>query len=208
MEPCKSVLAGLLLAALPSLVAGADRRAPDLPSMAAVRQELGLKGMGSLRIDMDIRSVFGGSQYELADRVNRLDMNVSEDSGGRGYQFSGNVDGRYVTGQVVAQSDGSPYRIWSSGLNLEMRPSGDGSYEISGFVDELDGSKYLRVTLRQRGTPGSFSIWESGFNGDVSRFGSDARLSGQMESGRFGKKSLACVGVFIAVIESQLNQPR
>ena len=201
-------LAGLLLVGLPSLAASADQRAPELPSMAAVRQEIKLNSMERIRIDMDIRSVFSdGMEYDLRDSSNRIDMNVRRDPSGRGYRFSGDADGRYLTGQVDAQGDGSRYQIWGGGLHMDMRRYGNDRYEISGYVDEKDGSKFVTVTLRREGSPGYFSIFENGFDGYVSRFGSDARLSGQMDLERFGKKSLALVGVFIAVIESQLNRP-
>ena len=154
---------------------------------------------------MDIRSIFGGDRYDINDYMSRIQANVSRDYGGKSFQFSGNADNRYFTGTVDTRTDGS-YQIWGGGLNLEMRKWGGNDYEISGWVDEIDGSKSIRVTLRQRGF-GNFDVWDNGVNLTFSKFASDVSVSGEIDPRWFGKKSLALTSVFVAVLEAQLDKP-
>jgi len=156
---------------------------------------------------MDIRSVFNGDRYDIRDALARIEMDVSRDAGGKGFRFSGDVDGRYLSGRVEMRNDGS-WQIWGGGLNVDMRNRMRDDYEISGFVDEVDGSRHIDVTLRSRGMPGNFEVWENGVNVSISKFASTTSLSGEIRSDRFGKKSLALLGVFVAVLEAQLDKPR
>lgn len=201
----RRALAGLLFLSLP-VSALAQLKLPELPSFEAVMEELPFKALESTRISMDIRSVFGGQEYDIRDSFAQIDMNVRPDSGGR-YRFSGNAGRYYLTGEIDPRGADS-FSIWGSGLNIDMRKYGADSWEISGFVDEEDGSKHIRITLRQRWGPGTYSIFEHGLSADVSRFGKDASISGDMDPKRFGKKSLAILGVFVAVLEAEVDKPQ
>ena len=200
----RRALAGLLFLSLP-MSALAQLKLPELPSFGAVMEQLPFKTMESTRISMDIRSVFGGQEYDIRDSFARIDLNVRPDAGGR-YRCSGDVDGRYLTGEIEPYGDS--FRLWGSGLNIDMRKVGSDRWEISGFVDEADGSKHISIALRQRWGPGTYSIFESGLSADVSRFGKDAIISGDMDPKRFGKKSLAILGLFVAVLEAEADKPQ
>jgi hypothetical protein len=202
----RTALAAFLVLSLPSPAPCAELRLPDLPSFSSALQKAGLK-TERIRVSLDIRSVFDGDRYDIRDSFARIDMDVSRESGGKGYRFSGTVEDRYLTGRVEQSADGS-WEIWGSGLNMDMRKRGTADYEVSGFVDEEGGSRHIDVTLRQRGRPGEFSIWDSGVSIDVSKFASTTSLSGDIDPQRFGKKSLALTSVFIAVLEAELDKPQ
>jgi hypothetical protein len=199
------LLAALIAASLPSF-ALAELRLPELPSLSSVMEKLQIQSE-RMRVSLDIRGFFNGDRYDLTDSMARIDMEVYREAGGKGFNFSGTVDGRYLTGRVESRQDGS-WGIWGGGLNVDMRKRGNSDYEISGFVDEINGSRHMDVTLRQRGTPGSFSVWENGADIDISKFASTTSLSGEMDLSRFGKKSLALLSVFVAVLEAQLDAPK
>jgi len=201
----RTLLAAIFAASVPSL-ALAELRLPELPSLSSVLEKVQIRSE-RMRVSLDIRGYFNGDRYDLRDSLARIDMEVSRESGGKGFRFSGDVDGRYLSGRVESRNDGS-WEIWGGGLNVDMRKRGAGDYEISGFVDEAEGSRHMDVTLRQRGMPGNFSVWENGANIDISRFASTTSLSGEIELSRFGKKSLALVSVYVAVLESQLDKPQ
>lgn len=192
-------------ACLPSWALCQDQGLPELPSFSSIKEQVFAQSE-SLAVNMDVSGYFEGSRYDIRDTFAKIDLNVSRDAGGKEFRFSGNVDGRYLTGEVEAESDGS-WRIWGGGLSVDLRPRGASGYELSGFVDEADGSRHIDIDLRPWGAPGGFSVWESGVSIDVRKFGSTASLSGEIRTDRFGKKSLAVLGVFIAVLESELDRP-
>ncbi|MBI4677390.1 MAG: hypothetical protein HY748_07385 [Elusimicrobia bacterium] len=181
---------------------------PELPSFSSVMDRVFAKSE-NMRVNMDIRGFFNGDRYDVRDTFAKIDMEVSREYGGKNYRFSGDVDGRYLSGRVEARSDGA-WEIWGGGLSVTLRKRGASDYELSGFVDEdqPNGSRHIDVDLRQWGSPGSFSVWESGVNLDVRKFGSSTSVSGDIELDRFGKKALAVLGVFVAVIESELDKPK
>ena len=198
--------AALLLAALPASALAAEQRLPELPSVASVLETIRPQGLEPIRVSMDIRSVFSGDRYDIRDPFARIELSVDREAGGKAFRFGGDVDGRYLTGTVEARADGS-WEIWGGGLNIDMRKRGAGDYEISGFVDEADGSKNIYITLSQRGAPGNFDIWSNGVSLNFSKFASDVSVSGQIDPRWFGKKSLALVSVYVAVLEAALDKP-
>ena len=200
----RQALGFLFLAALPSWAPCAEPRAPELPSVASVLAAVNPQPTGPIRVSMEIRSVFGGDQYDISDTMSRIQANVSRDPGGKSFRFSGNVDNRYLTGTV--ETTGYGYQIWGGGLNVEMRKWGTDNYEISGWVDEADGSKSMRVTLRPRGF-GNFDVWDNGVNLTFSKFASNVSVSGEIDPRWFGKNCLTLTSVFVAVIEAQLDKP-
>ncbi|MBI5243660.1 MAG: hypothetical protein HY922_08265 [Elusimicrobia bacterium] len=204
----RQILAAILIAGVPSWALGAELSLPQLPALSAVMKAVGLQGMERIRVNMDIRSVFNGDRYDIRDPFARIELDVSRESGGKGFRFSGDVDGRYLNGRVELRNDGS-WEIWGGGLNIDMRRRGSADYEISGFVDEaVGGSRHMDVTLRQRGSPGSFDIWDNGVSLDFRKWASNVSVSGEIDPQWFGKKSLAIVSVFVAVLEAQLDQPQ
>ncbi|MDD5628674.1 MAG: hypothetical protein PHU21_06390 [Elusimicrobia bacterium] len=194
-----------VFACLPSWTLALDQGLPELPSLSSITEKVFAQSE-SLRVDMEVYGYFEGTRYDIRDTFNKIDLEASRESSGKDFRFSGTVDGRYLTGRVEAQNDGS-WRIWGGGLSVDLRPRGASGYEITGFVDEAEGSRHIDIDLRPSGAPGSFSVWESGMSIDVRKFGTTADCSGDIRTDRFGRKSLAVLGVFIAVLESELDRP-
>jgi len=191
--------------------AGGDRvRQVSVPAVAApvpfvpksenaAGRKSDAKQLDTMDVDMQIRGVFNGQQYDIRDRTAGIDLNIHKDAM-NAYAFSGDIDGRYVSGDVTVYGGGT-FSLSASGINLDMRKFGD-RYSISGFVDEKDGSKYMDVDLRED-YAGRFSVWESGVDLDISKFGSDYDVRGDIELGKFGKISLSMVAVCVGILDSQ-----
>ncbi|MBI5883276.1 MAG: hypothetical protein HZB91_09240 [Elusimicrobia bacterium] len=196
------------VALMPSWAFCLDAGLPELPSFASVKEQVFAQSE-RLRVNMDVRGWFEGERYDVRDTFAKIDLEVSRGYGGKEFRFSGSVDGRSFNGRVEKRSDGS-WEIWGGGLSVTLRQRGASDYEISGYIneDQPNGSRHIDIDLRQWGSPGSFSIFETGVSIDVRKFGSAASLTGDVELERFGRKSLAVLGVFVAVIESGFDAPK
>ncbi|MFH1724677.1 MAG: hypothetical protein ABII00_08645 [Elusimicrobiota bacterium] len=195
------LLATILAASLPSM-ALAEPRMPDIPSVTSVLETIGIQG-DELDVDMDIHGWSDGD-YNIRDSFLNIDIDVDRESDGETWRFGGDVDGRGLRGEVEKKSDDS-YEIWGGGLNVDMRRRGTDNWEISGFVDEVNGSNHIDITLRQRGGPGCYDVWEHGVDLDVNRWASSTSLRGDIEVEKFGKNALALTAIFIAVLQSELD---